>query len=504
MSKWVSSVPPWYSTSPVWIDSGPTTPGLYFDWTGTGFGSGANDDATDNMVGYTVSKGADPMITGATNPGTMTVTLNNPSNLYNPDNASGPLFGMLEDGVRVWLGMGADGTLTDSTVLGVFGGLVTSISVLPMAGQSAAPQVEITCEDKRSWYGRQNVNIADSTTRSQKDLRAAILAAVGETNTDLAPETWTLPLSSASGDALAMLSDLNAANGTRDQIVAATTADAWYTYKTTNRLQKLTGSADATLSTEDDHVTGLSGWIKSGDGVLNQQSVVVQPIDFPLGLGTVWTYVGTLPLVVVSGTEQVIWANFDDYVKDPVVLSLHTGSSLTATLTPFGTTAKIVLSSSGTTSVTSLTIAGHLVERLPAITVTVDDASSQSSSRGVRVGPTIQGDDVGTAAMAEGIAGAIVWRYAEPLTRPGVDVVNWLPEMYSLELFDIVAFTSAQMAVSGMQMELVGITLNGIRGAAGLVNHTASLTLAQSRVQSDPGWFVLNTSELNSADILGY
>jgi len=301
-----------------------------------------------------------------------------------------------------------------------------------------------------------------------------------------------------------MLSELNGANGTRHWIQPGPTAADWYAYRTINRLENLTGTADATLSAADDHVTSLSGWTLSGSGVMNQQSVVVQPIDFPLGLGTVWTYVGALPLIVVSGADQTIWANFDDYVKDPIVTSLHTGGALTATLTPFGTTAMIVLTSSGTTTITSLTIEGHMVERLPAVTVTVDDATSEALPRGVRVAPTIQGDDVGVAAMAEGIAGAIVWRYAQPLFRPSVTVTNWFPYMFSLELFSIISFSSPQLAVSDLLMELVGITLNGIRAADGAVYHTATLSLAQSRVQSDPGWFILNVSELDSAAILAY
>ncbi len=251
-------------------------------------------------------------------------------------------------------------------------------------------------------------------------------------------------------------------------------------------------------------MTSLTGWTLSGSGVMNEQSVVVQPIDFPLGLGEVWAYTSPLPIVVLSGHDQTIWANFADYVKDPIVLNVHTGSSLTATLTPFGTTAKIVLSSSGTSSVSSLTVQGHLVDRLPAVTVTVDDATSQAGSRGVRVAPILQGDDVGVSAMAQGIAGAVVWRYAQPLVRPAVTVENWFPYMFSLGLFDIISFSSPQLAVSGLLMELLGITLNGIRAASGAVYHTATLSLAQSRVQSDPGWFILDTSELNSVAILGY
>ena len=74
MSTWVSSG--WYETIPHWIDSGPSTAGLFFDWTGGGFGSGADDDATANLVGYTIIRGSDPVITGAATPGSMVITLN--------------------------------------------------------------------------------------------------------------------------------------------------------------------------------------------------------------------------------------------------------------------------------------------------------------------------------------------------------------------------------------------------------------------------------------------
>ena len=480
------------------------TVGVGIDWANDGFATGAYDDVTADVIGWTIQRGSSPEITGQASPGTCTLILSDPSGRYNPANAASPIYAYLRDGPAVWIGVNTDGTLgPGGTVKGLFGGRITDITPIPAAGATSPPTVEILCEDALNYYGRQQVLIADSTSRSQGSLRADVLAAIGETRTALDSEIMTLPLSSASGDALSVLSGLNAADGTRHWIAPADTPAGWYTYRTITRMAKLAGVADSTVNAASANVTKTDGWRKTAATVINEQTAVVGPISFPTGLAEVWAAT-TLPIAVVSGTPVTVWANFADFVTDPTVVEAHTGSSLTVTPTWFGTTAKLVLASTGTSSVTALSVKGRLVVREPSISVVVDDVASQAPPRGIRSGPGIQGDFVGTSAAAQGIAGHIVWRYANPLFRPTLTLENWFPDMFQRDLFDILALTSAQLDVSGMLFEITGLTHQSDKAASGAIHHSVTYVLQQSRIQAATSWFVLDTSTLDSAAMLGY
>lgn len=482
------------------------TVGAWIDWANDGFGTGTYDDVTANVLSWTITRGSTPEITGQASPGAATVILKDPSGLYNPSNSGSPIFSYLRDGPSIWIGVNQDGTLgAGGTVSGLFGGRITDITPIPAGGFAEAPTVEILCEDALTYYGRQTVQIADSTTRSQGSLRADVLTAIGETHTSLAPEIATLPLSSASGDALSVLTGLNAANGTRHWIKPGATPTAWYTYTTRDRMAKLDGSSDASLSATSQYVTKMDGWRKTAATVINEQIALVTPISFPIGLAEVWAATTqTLPIVVASGTPQTVWANFADFVTDPVVIEQHTGSSLTVTSTFFGTAAKIVLTSSGTTTVTALSVNGRQVVRDPSLSIVVDDTSSQAAPRGIRSGPQIQGDFVGTSASALGIAEHMVWRYAQPLFRPTVTVENWFPQMFTLDLFDVIALTSTQLHASGELMEITGLQHQANIAAPGAVHHVVTYTLQQSRVQTTTHWFTADVSVADGTDILGY
>ena len=140
------------------------TPGLWFDWTGGGFGSGANDNCTDLVMNATYTRGGAPEITGAAQAGSATFIVKNPDGLFDPDNSAGPLYGQLVDGVPVWWGVNDDGTISDkgATVYGRFAGRITDISPLPVAGASGStPTAEIVCEDALGWYARTPVALTD-------------------------------------------------------------------------------------------------------------------------------------------------------------------------------------------------------------------------------------------------------------------------------------------------------------------------------------------------------
>jgi hypothetical protein len=469
----------------------------------------------EDVISWHVQRGASPEITGSAQVGSATVVLKNSiaagadsDNKYNPENGSSPLIAYLRDGTALHISVNSDGRLAGTDPIGVFGGRTQDWTVIPAPGQSISPTVEVTCEDALGWYGRTPVNFGFAQGRSQGALRAAILAAIGETRTELAHEIMTMPLSSAEGNALGLLEDINRANGSRHFIRPASSSADWYTYVTRNRQHNLDGVADYTLSQLSNHVTSMQGWRLSADTVINQQKATVTPIVFSPAQTIVWQP-DAMPISVTTTRPFEVWVEFDDYVASPIVDSSYSGSTPTITLTAYGTTAKLTITvASGTCTFAHLTIQGSIARRAPAESWIADDLTSQALPRGVRSGSEISGEYVGTLSAARGIAEHVVWRYATPQTRPTITVENWLPYQYQVEIGDLIAYTSPQLGVTSVLFEVVGITHDGNLAAgtsgAPVVHHVSQFVLERCRVQSDPGWFVLNSSTLNSTKILAY
>jgi len=478
-------------------------PGVYVDWDDDGF-STVTDDITSHVASVRIQQGASPEITGGAQIGTCEVILNNPTDdRYNPMNASGPLYGLLRDGRAMWAGIATDGTFSGVTPAGLFGGRVQSITPDPTGGAGRAVKVSLTGQDALAWYGRTPARVEDGLFRSQKALRQAILTAAGETRTSLANETHTMPISSWDGDALRALEQLNSANGTRHWIRPATNPDLWYDYVTRNRQWRLDTTNDASLDAGTDHVTSMGGWGYTADTVINQQKASIVPVTFTPGSVTVWE-APTLPIVVTSTTPRTIWVEFDAFVTDPVVDKAYSGTSPSVTLTAYGSTAKLEITSAGTTTISALSIEGVLLRRGPTESVVIDDTTSQSGSRGVRAGSEISGEWVGVLASARGIAEHVVWRYGEPQYRPTLTVTNWFPEMFTIGLYDVIALTVDTLAMTARRFEVIGRTIDIAVASAAVQSATVTYVLQESRVQADPGWFVLDTSELDSTDVLGY
>lgn len=139
--------------------------GLWVDWDGDGFGTGAYDDLTALVTHASYSRGSAPEITGAAQAGQAVFTVKNPNALFNPDNDLGPLVGLLHDGPPVWWGMREDGTISgtsDAAVRGRFAGRVVEVVPLPQAGAGdSTPLAQIICEDPLALYGRIPVALSD-------------------------------------------------------------------------------------------------------------------------------------------------------------------------------------------------------------------------------------------------------------------------------------------------------------------------------------------------------
>lgn len=480
----------------------PAEPGVLVDW-GDGF-------VSERVKEWVIRRGASPELTGSTSPGSATVIfINTPDDRYNPENAGGDLYGMLSDGPRLWIGVNEDGTVTPDEAKDVYGlhaGRITDISLLPEGGATVAPFAEFVTEDPLAWAGRQKITIPDSRVRSQADLRATVANFLSWTNVTLPAEPATLPLSSADGLALNVLDSINHANGTRHFAKPADDATTWFEYYAWRRTSGLDGSSQGTLDAGSDHVTDTNGWRRSADGIINQQRATVEPIAFS-ALRDVWES-DVFP-TVVSGTPYEVWAEFDDYVDGPIVDIAYTGSALTTDIEPFGHNAKVTLTSSGTSVVTHLAVQGHAVVRSSNLSVVIDDTTSQAEPRGVRAGPDLSGEYLGTLTSAKGFAAHIVYRFANPLYRPTVTVVNWFPDMFDIDLFDRVSVTVAQLSITNRVFEVVGLTLHCDLAALDaddnpVVLHTATYVLQESREQTDPGWFTTDVSESDGTDILAY
>ena len=484
----------------------PQPVGVWADWDGDGFGEiGSDDDLTSDMASWTITRGASAEITGGAQPGTATVILNSPADdRYNPLHADGPLAGHLTDGVPFWIGVNADGALAGHDPRGLFGGRIKDITPLVASGTDVAPQVEITCEDALSWLGRTSVGLADGLYLTHAEIRDAILATAGETRTDLPHETTTVPIAGWDGSALSALEALNAANGSRHFAKPEDVRDDWYTYTCRNRQWRLDATVDASVDDASGGtdaqrgITGSSGWRLSADTVINQQKATVTPITWTSGQVTVWEC-SPLPFTIVAG-ERVFWIAYDDYVDDPVPDINYTGTAPTVSLLSFGTTAKLTVESAGSTTVTGLSIEGRLARRGTAESVVVDDTASQAGFRGVRAGSEISGEWVGVLASARGLAAHIVWRYGTTQYRPTMTVEDWMPYQFEVDLFDVLSVTIAQLGMTNRLFEVVGLTHEPVD----IPVHRTTFVLQECRVQTDPGWFILDTSLLDDDDILAY
>lgn len=145
------------------MTSGP--PGLWIDWDDDGFATGDYDNLSSLVISAHYSRGGTPEITGAAQAGQGLFVVKNPDGLFDPDNASGPLYGKLHDGPRVWWGVNSDGTIVDkgATVRGRFAGRITDVAPIPVAGAGGStPTAEIVCEDPLGWYGRTPVVLSDN------------------------------------------------------------------------------------------------------------------------------------------------------------------------------------------------------------------------------------------------------------------------------------------------------------------------------------------------------
>lgn len=458
---------------------------------------------SDRAMSWRITRGASPEITGGASIGQATITVQNfQDDKFNPENESSPIAGDLVDGTPVWIGVNSDGRLSGTAVRGLFGGYITDVTPLPVPGHTYPPTVEIRAEDALGRLSRTKVTLPLSRTRSHGSLREEVLDEAGITERTLGNEIETMPVSGADGYALGILEELNKATGTRHFIEPGDSQNAWYSYVARDRQWHLSGTAQGTIAAGMTGVTPPQGWRRSADTVINQQRVTFTPVTFTPAQVTVWQ-ADVLPFTI-AGADREYWIQFDAFVDSPTVDLTYTGATVTSSLTAFGDTARLNVSTAGTATVTRLTVEGSLARRAPDQSYIADDPVSQALPRGTRSGPDITGDYVGTLASARGLAEHVVWRYADPQVRPTLTVTNWLPYQFDLDLFDLIQFSSTQLGVSDRLFEIVGLTHEGRHAGANAIEHVTTYVLQECRVQSATNWFTTDTHAPDGSAITGY
>jgi hypothetical protein len=504
----------WCGVTAVFVHVDAPEPGVWMDFGGNGFGddttdaeegllarifpeagpAGVSDNVTARVLNLEWERGGSYDSVSPAGPGGATITLKNHDGRFDPDNASGPLFGKLVPGIPVWCG--ADRTtasLTTATeVRGFFAGYVREW--VPTVDSRGERVVEVICEDAFGRYRRTPVTVAASLTRSQSDLRQAILTAAGESTDRLALESepGMLPISAVDGeDALSVLEDLNKATASRHFIAPADTKEAWYDYTLVNKYHKLASAVDETWNGDD--IQNVSGWRVTNANVIEQQRASVTPITLTPNNAVVWEAEG-LPVTVRNARPYSVIAEFDDYVFSPTLDISVTSGSVYSEIEGFGKTARIRVWSAGVGVISSLRVLGQQVERGDSEQVIAGDTTA-----GAVTGSPISSDYIGQTAAAQGVCDYIVWKFSTPLKRPKLirkrKDATTTASIFDRDLFDVVDVVIDELSVTSRRLEIVGLKGSWRPGGDISLTYECQETPNQSAIH----WFTVGTDTVGSS-----
>jgi hypothetical protein len=489
-------------------------PGIWMDWNGDGFDAtastdssgllarifpeagpaGVSDNVTDRVLGIEWERGGSYDSVSPAGPGGATITLKNHDGRFDPDNASGPLYGKLKPGIPVWCGADrTTGSLTTATeVRGFFGGYVREW--VPTVDSRGERVVEVICEDAFGRYRRTPVTVAAALTRSQGELRGTVLTAVGE-STDrrvMEDESGMLPISAVDGeDALSVLEELNKATASRHYIAPADSKEDWYDYTLVNKYHKLADAADETWNGDD--IQNVSGWRVTNANVIQQQRASVTPITLTPNNAVVWEAEG-LPVTVRSVRPYSVIAEFDDYVFGPTLDISVTSGSVYSEIEGFGKTARIRVWSAGIGVISSLRVLGQQVERGDSEQVIAGDTTA-----GAFTGSPISSDYIGQTAAAQGVCDYIVWKFSTPLKRPKLirkrKDATTTASIFDRDLFDVVNVVIDELSVTSRRLEIVGLKGSWRPGGDISMTYECQETPNQAPVQ----WFTVGTDSVGSS-----
>jgi hypothetical protein len=312
-----------------------------------------------------------------------------------------------------------------------------------------------------------------------------------------------MPLSSFDGSLLDGLEAINKVNGTRHFCKPENDRDDWYTYTTRNRQWRLDATVDASLDGAGDHLS-TDGWKLSADTVTNQQKATVSPVSFTPSSTVVWQAEG-LPYHVTSAADKVIWVEFDDFVDSPAATDELHRHRADVTLEPFGNDGEAHHPHQRHDDDHGPAHRGRAREarQLGLGDRGRHDLAGRDARHPRRVGD--QRRPRGRPGERAGHRGAHRVAVRRPAVPPDGDG-------HQLDPRPVRDRPVRHRVGHGRRAPDDLAPVRGGRPDARLDYarprpkhlHTTTYVLQECAVQSDPGWFVLDTSELDSADILAY
>jgi hypothetical protein len=367
----------------------------------------------------------------AESPGACSMTVNNITQKYAPDNGSSALAGLLTTGKPVMV------RAIDALVYGAFAGTLRRLVPLPVDRTA-----QLLCEDKLYDLSIAEVSIAASVSTDIHTLRGAILDQVGWTSVQRnlatgSPENH-VPLTEADQrSALDVLAELNLATGTIHYIRPHPVPSIGWVYTTFDRTQ---AQSSASVETIDDNttpgITGLDAYDVTDETLVTRQTVHVTTRTIGTA-STVWTS-DDLPFSVPPSTTRDLWASFDDPVFDQVIVYSATNAP-TVTLTPYSRSAKITITAGGTAAYfTDLSITGEAA-------AVYGEGFEQTGTGSKRA--ELSSDFIEKRATAKGLADYIIARYGTEKPRPSLTITNRMPSQVTRDVSDTVSVNFGLLSI---------------------------------------------------------
>jgi len=456
--------------------------GVEVDWDDDGIFDGSNEAA--RMIGFNSFRGRRQMFKKngegfeTIQPGKFTIVLNNYDRRYDEFNTSSPLYPNIGAGRDVRISVVDASTLTRYAVVY---GIIEDVVPSYYKGDYIT---KIFCTDTSVYLTKNNARVAVTPDISPEDAMGLVLDDVAwpsrwgrslDTTPDVIPFYWSLSKRSAYLE----LNDLS------DSHVGYffSAADGSARYVGRGNSQSVVDTYDQSILLSDLGISTLY------DNYRNLLRVKIHP-RIVGSTDVVWEWVGaTRPAIPSSGTEQ-IWGDYDynglptpakDVVTpvattDYIFNTLEDGSGVdktadvTVTLTDFGDSCKLVISSAyagGPVYATKLQVRGKPVYE--------ENTSDLTYPRDISVvaNPRIAVLDLGkmqSSLTARGIADVLGAFLATRNPTPVVQVesrpaVQFLPDLFNVVTVDIpkLGLSSVSMRVAGIQHESLVESCQAIR-----------------------------------------
>jgi hypothetical protein len=434
----------------------------YIDWNANGNFTGTHDEVSDRVWGegtlMAISRGAN--FEGSSGvPGSASLLLANYDNKFTPGNTSSPLTGLIRGGLPIRIA-----ALYNSTTYPLFEGRVRSITpsdTMPM-------KAEVIAEDAMTQIDRSQPTLALAETRSLWEFREEMLLQAGLTGAQYSlaqsgPEAQRPPTSADDESVLSVMGELNDATRTIDFIRPLI---AGWQYVTKDRAAMLAQGAAAAYAA--DKIESFTGWRATDDERVNYQRVQAEPFVSVEEEELLWELPRSIGVGV--GGSRTRWAKW----SDPLIIGqgrrratrirheLTKTGTVTASITYFATTAKIVLSGGASGGhVQKLEIYGY-----PAAQQGLGYEESDLSAGdvlGKYDGPDISSRFIAGDADAQGLASYLTFIGAQTLqVRPTVAFTrNQFPDFFVREPGERVSVIDGRLGVTAsILIESIDLKMN--------------------------------------------